>query len=143
MNAADFVDSATRTPELAWLAPFLSPRLPEGWKRDSRAETDNGAAWRFARTFGAGVGLFVMVSGTVERDARRWVHVSFSRRDRMPSYEDSALVKRLFIGRECKAIHVFPPESEHYNLHPYCLHLWHCVDGDGLPDFRSGAEGGV
>ncbi len=118
------------TPERAWLGEFL--RTPAGWRRDDRAETANGAGFRSPSR-----GLFVMVSGAVELDGRRWVHVSASRKDRLPSYDDLAVVKAAFIGHARQAIQLFVPRSEHFNLHPFCLHLWHCVDGDGLPDFRS------
>jgi hypothetical protein len=45
-------------------------------------------------------------------------------------------VKRSFIGDERMAVQVFPRASEHVNIAKYCLHLWHCVDGDPTPDFR-------
>lgn len=28
--------------------------------------------------------------------------------------------------------------SRHVNKHPYCLHLWRCLDGDVVPDFTRG-----
>lgn len=83
-----------------------------------------------------GRGLYVIVSGCVEGDGRRWIHVSCSRSDRLPSWSDLRKVKDAFIGRERKAIQVLPPASEYVNFHPYVLHLWCCLDGDGLPDFR-------
>jgi hypothetical protein len=36
-----------------------------------------------------------------------------------------------------KVVQVFPPVTEHYNLHPNCLHLWSCLEADGLPDFQT------
>lgn len=85
------------------------------------------------------LGLKVIVSQGKEADGREWVHASLSRRSRMPTYEDMALVKRLFIGEEKKAIQIFPPGSEHVNIHNFCLHLFHCVDEDVLPDFTRGS----
>lgn len=125
---ADVANIEALVPERAWIAPFLVKR--EGWTRET--PTGNGATFRSKTR-----GLFVMVSGAVELDGRRWIHVSVSRRDRLPSYDDLALVKRAFIGDERKALQVFAPSSEHYNLHAFCLHLWCCLDGDGLPDFRA------
>ena len=81
--------------------------------------------------------LAVITGFELEHGCGHWLHVSYSRPTRVPSYDDLVLVKRCFIGAERKAISVHPPESEHVNLHPYCLHLWHALDGDGLPDFRS------
>lgn len=70
-----------------------------------------------------------------------WIHVSFSRRERIPSWQDVRHVKDHFIGRSRKAVIVLPPEDEYVNDHPYCLHLWSRVDGDPLPDFRK--RGGI
>lgn len=80
--------------------------------------------------------LAVICSATVEEDGRRWMHVSCSKPRCLPTWEDIRLVKDTFIGRERRAIQVLPPESEYVNLHPYVLHLWSCLDDDGLPDFR-------
>jgi len=69
-----------------------------------------------------------------------WIHVSFSREDRMPDYADMKRVKDRFIGKKRKAIMVMPPESEHYNFHKHCLHWFSPLTRDPLPDFR--AKGG-
>lgn len=83
--------------------------------------------------------LMVIVSGRTEADGRRWIHVSFSHPNRSPTWETTVLVKKAFLG-DRKALQVLPPEAEYVNIHPYCLHLWCCLDGDGLPDFRVGGE---
>lgn len=31
-------------------------------------------------------------------------------------------------------------EDKYINLHPTCLHLWHCLDGDVVPDFARGGQ---
>lgn len=67
---------------------------------------------------------------------QRWMHVSLSRQSKLPSYADICRVKEEIIGKEKKAIQVHPPESEHVNIHPYCLHLWSPIGHDPLPDFR-------
>lgn len=84
--------------------------------------------------------LMVIVSGHLEADGKRWVHVSFSRPHKLPSWEDIRRVKDTFIGPERLAIQVFPPEAQYVNIHQTCLHLWHCVDGDPCPDFRHGGQ---
>jgi hypothetical protein len=84
------------------------------------------------------IDLAVICSAREEADGKRWMHVSCSRPSRMPDWEDLRLVKDTFIGRDRKAIQVLPAQSEYVNLHPYCLHLWSCMDGDTLPDFRVG-----
>ena len=109
----------------------ILPRvLPVGWE----GPTCSAALGTWYRN--RAQGLVVIGTAEVEADGKRWLHVSVSRRSRMPTYEDLALVKRLFIGPARKAIQVFPPEAEHVNVHPYALHLWCCLDADPLPDFR-------
>lgn len=106
------------------------------------------ASWRVTREDGSGraatqKGLAVIETLNREADGRRWHHVSLSRASRLPSYEDVLLVRRLFIGECAECYQVFPPAARHVNVHPYCLHLWRCLDapaGVVLPDFRhSGA----
>lgn len=81
-------------------------------------------------------GLRVILSYSTERDGKIWQHVSVSREGRVPSYEELCMVKETLVGPEKGAVQVFPPKEEHVNYHPYCLHLWHCCDGNPLPDFR-------
>ena len=84
------------------------------------------------------------VIGTVGRhDGSWWLHVSVSRAKYIPSYEDLADVKQVFVGDALQALQIFPRRERHVNIHPYCLHLWACLEGhgDGLPDF--GSEGTI
>jgi hypothetical protein len=81
-------------------------------------------------------GMTVICSAARERDGRRWLHVSMARPDRLPSWPDVHAVKELFLGAKRRALQVLPPEDEYVNVHPNCLHLWSCLDDDGLPDFR-------
>ena len=92
--------------------------------------------YRYVGTIGQANGLLVIVTGAVERDGKRWVHVSMSRRSRLPSYDDMCLVKDSFIGRDRLALQLFVPADQHVNIANNCLHLWHCMDGDPTPDFR-------
>lgn len=80
--------------------------------------------------------LRVLVSGRREADGRRWIHVSMSYPDKIPGWAVVRMVKDRFIGRDKRAIQVLPPQAEYVNIAKNALHLWHCVDGDGLPDFR-------
>jgi len=84
-------------------------------------------------------GLVVIQSVTKEQDGKQWVHTSYSRKNRIPSYEDTLFIKKNFIGDDLKAIMIFPEKKEHVNIHPFCLHLWFCLDSDGLPDFTHGS----
>lgn len=111
--------------------PTDSLTLPAGWF--PLAVRVNGAMYA-----NRALGLKVIISGAFEKDMKPWIHVSVSRKSRIPTYDDLVLVKRLFIGNDKQAIQIFPPVEKHVNIHPYCLHLWHCVYGDGLPDFTRG-----
>lgn len=83
-------------------------------------------------------GMFVIVSIQKELDGNLWVHLSLSRQNRLPTYNDMKFVKDVFIGKDKKAIQVFPESDKHVNLMENCLHLWHCIDNDPLPDFTHG-----
>ena len=109
-----------RVDDVGW-QPVPIPFMPFRWVR--KCDPRNGA-------------LMVILTGSTEVDGKRWLHVSFSRPRRDPSYADLVLVKERFIGPEKQAITVHPRRSEHVSLHEHCLHLWACFDGDGLPDFR-------
>ena len=79
-------------------------------------------------------GLLVLASAGIMQDGREWLHVSFSRKSRMPSYDDLQLVKREFIGNDKKAIMVFPEQENYVNIHPNCLHLWYSAENP-IPEF--------
>lgn len=83
-------------------------------------------------------GLAVIQSWNEQLDGKIWMHTSYSRPSRMPTYQDTVFIKENFIGSDVKAIMVFPKKSEHVNIHHYCLHLWSCENEDGLPDFTCG-----
>lgn len=94
-------------------------------------QKEDGESYRFN-------GLVIIWSIDTELDGKNWLHVSFSRKSRIPDYLDITRTKRDFIGDDRKAIMIFSEKENHVNLHPYCLHLWCCLDGDGLPDFTQG-----
>lgn len=113
--------------------------LVSTWKREQR--TVLPAEWRCGEVFMQGAwyrstdGLRALV--VVEFiDGAVWLHVSFSRHDRVPSYFDTKRIKQLFFGPDRKAIMVFPSDAEHYNHHPNCLHLYAGPAAEALPDFR-------
>jgi hypothetical protein len=112
--------------------------LPNGWLevRNLPPQFEGQRAWQHID------GRCVI--GTVgAHDVRWWLHVSVSRAKYIPSYDDLADVKRVFVGDALQALQIFPRAKQHVNIHPYCLHLWACLEpeGDGLPAF--GAEGTI
>lgn len=84
--------------------------------------------------------LTVICSIAREQDGHLWVHASVSQYGKkLATYEQLALVKRLFIGEARTAYQLFVPPSEHVNLIPYVLHLWARLDGTSVtPDFTHG-----
>lgn len=128
-TVADFVRERDFTPD--WIADCIPVVLPEAWQVASVAM--DGVKWRLAFD-----GRTVIMSGAVELDGKRWLHVSTAHPRRLPTWAEFAEVKDVFIGRERYAVQVMPPRSEHVSIHPNCLHWFSCVDGHPLPDFTRG-----
>jgi hypothetical protein len=118
-----------------WAKPFVDNASILVWER--KRVDDSVVAFQNVLS-----GMTVLVSGMVEADGKRWLHVSFAYRNRLPTWDDLKEVKETFIGKDKKALQVFPPEAEYVNVNPYCLHLWHCADGDVVPDFTKGRPKG-
>lgn len=128
------LDEAAKAMDPRWFkwAVNLLPRvLPAEWREVQR--TYQGAVYH-------GTDLVVLLSGDWQEDGRRWLHVSASVKGqgRLPSWPEMQSIKSLFIGREKTAYQTFPAASRHVNLGEV-MHLWHCLDGDPLPDFTRGS----
>ena len=61
-----------------------------------------------------------------------WEHVSVSRRDRCPTWDEMCQIKAMFWDEDDCVIQYHPPRSEYVNNHPNCLHLWRPI-GVSLP----------
>lgn len=113
----------------------MLPRvLPAGWRR---IDSDP-----FPAGYETAAGLRILVSIDRMESGDRWLHVSVTRRERMPTWEELREVKNLLIGREKEAAQILPRESEYVDVHRYCLHLWSPVDADILPRFKRTEEVG-
>lgn len=53
-----------------------------------------------------------------------WDHVSVSRDDRCPRWEEMDAVKRAFFLPDEVAYQLHPREDRHISIHENCLHLW-------------------
>lgn len=60
----------------------------------------------------------------VASDGFGWDHISVSRVDRTPVWEELEHVKRIFFADNETAMQLHVPVEEHINHHPHCLHLW-------------------
>lgn len=54
-------------------------------------------------------------------------HVSVSRQDRCPTWDEMCQVKAMFWDAEDVVVQFHPRESDYVNNHPNCLHLWRPV----------------
>jgi hypothetical protein len=107
--------------------------VPYGWRKVRQEELTHA----YLGQLGATKGLLVLASICLYQDLA-WYHVSCSRDAKIPSYLDLAEVKRIWFGADRWAIQVFPVTAKHVNIHPHCLHLWHCLDdGFQVPDFAT------
>jgi hypothetical protein len=128
-----FTEKYGRSKEIDYPYPRI---LPAGWRTIERHSY--GAVYR------ASFGLRVILCAALHEDilkqaaVKPWLHVSMSYQDRLPSYADLCLVKKLFIGGNRTAYQVFPDDAHHVNINPHVLHLWCCLDGPVTPDFTRG-----
>lgn len=53
-----------------------------------------------------------------------WEHVSVSRTDRCPTWDEMCQIKSIFWDADDCVLQYHPPESDYVNEHPFCLHLW-------------------
>lgn len=112
---------------MSWLLDGNPP--PMGWKELAPPPGPLTESRCFVSQDG---GLRVITSEETHEDGKAWLHVSMSRRSRMPTYDDLATVKRVFVGDDLPAYQIFPVRKEHVNLHEYCLHLWAPIGHDPL-----------
>lgn len=113
------------------------PRIiPSTWHREPHPM--GPGADREVAVFRHDSGMAVLISAARHQDGRRWLHVSVSRRNRLPSWEDLRQVKDVWIGQDRVAVQVLPRARDYVNIHPFCLHLWCCLDEDVVPDFTEG-----
>ncbi len=84
------------------------------------ASTDEfGNSGAFEIPLKHGQRVFVIAS-----DLMGWEHVSVSRRDRCPTWEEMCQIKAIFWDDTDCVVQYHPPRSEYVNNHPNCLHLW-------------------
>ncbi len=97
-----------------WIEKY---RVTDG-EMESDASSRNNGAFRMDD-------LFIIVS-----DGDGWDHISVSRQDRIPSWEDLERVKRTFFRDDETAMQLHVPPAEHIDSCKYCLHLWRPQNSD-------------
>jgi hypothetical protein len=117
-------------PDLEALLPKV---IPAGWQMvKGGKDGDDGAMYA-----NKGLRLSLIISFAREADGKRWAHLSVASPDYIPTWERMRDVKQWFFP-DRRALMILPPVAEYVNIHERCLHLWICLDDDGLPDFTSG-----
>lgn len=88
-------------------------------------------AWTGGIEGDGGNGMFVIASPLDNEPLRiiaatggGWEHVSVSRKDRCPTWEEMDFIARTFFQAHEWAMQLHVPRSDHINAHPNCLHLW-------------------
>ena len=100
-----------------------------------RREPPKGPGWKVFETGPTGWIMYhsngVKVVATY---GEGWDHVSVSRSERTPTWEEMCFVKNAFWDPEDTVLQIHPPKSKYVNNHPFCLHLWRSQrDGFKLP----------
>jgi hypothetical protein len=123
------------------LPDWLPTVLPSAWREVPTPAAQVGVTRAYHRAYHKHDSVSVLLSCAQQLDGKAWLHVSVARRNRLPpSWELMVEVKDLFIGPDRTALQVMPPRAKWVNIHPGCLHLWHCLDAEVVPDFTAGGE---
>lgn len=97
-------------------------RVPEKYRvREGRlgSNASFGCNGAFEVPLKHGQRVFVIASNLMG-----WEHVSVSRRDRPPLWDEMCQIKALFWEEDDCVVQYHPPRSDYVNEHPNCLHLW-------------------
>lgn len=94
--------------------------LPRQWQ-DIGVLPIEGTGHVFRNTLS---GMAVITSEDTMEDGKKYLHVSCSFADHLPTWDDLKMVKETFIGDDRVAYQVFPRKEEYVNVMQYCLHLW-------------------
>lgn len=83
------------------------------------------------------INMRVLRSKSKMRDGTEWIHISVSRVDRLPTWQELSKVKEEFLGSDAEAYHIIPRASDFVNIHNYCMHIWSHVNNiNRLPNLE-------
>lgn len=95
---------------------------------------------------GANWGYFIVGKlHVIASDGCGWDHVSVSRKDRCPTWDEMVQIKDLWFGEDETVVQYHPKESAYINICDTCLHLWkqHGAEIELPPPFMVGGVGGT
>jgi hypothetical protein len=114
------------------LSEHVPQVLPDGWT--ILQPWGDGFAYKYRN----GIRVIVSTGDWPEGSGQDWMHISVSRKDRLPSWDDMKFVKNTF-AEKYFGYQVFAPPSAHVNIHDFCLHIWVPLTGEPpIPNFGSG-----
>lgn len=100
--------------------------IPSHWKKEPDfifpPGSGNRAAWVYAHRIA--VGFNVMISKSEMDDGSWWLHISVSKPNRLPTWDEMKKVKDEFLGEDTEAFHIIPKKKDFVNVHRFCLHMW-------------------
>lgn len=97
------------------------PEAPKDWKYVGTALIDTGGCAVYQHKAST---LSVLRSIDDLGDGKPVLHVSVSRKGKLPSWEDLKRVKTIFMGPDVDAYHVIPRTGDYVNMNQNTMHLW-------------------
>jgi hypothetical protein len=127
MNLANIVDE--RPPGLipgGWFEVGTVPNVQaDPFSRDGRMKLSY-AGKIYGIAYQHLTGLRMIYSIATMDDKTRWHHISFSREDKHPSWEEMKKALRFlpWFDSSRPILMVLPPEKDYVNIHEHCFHWW-------------------
>jgi len=91
-------------------------RIRDGAFASTEADGNNGAFMPTLR--------HKQLVRVIASDGAGWEHVSVSRSDRTPTWDEMCQVKDLFWDETDTVIQYHPAKTDYVNNHQFCLHMW-------------------
>ena len=88
--------------------------LPRNWKMLDMSHPEMGKAFRNTLT-----GLVVVASTDTMENGDKYLHISCSHGNKLPTWDELVQVKNTFIGEDVQAFQVLPRKEDYVNLMPY------------------------
>jgi len=136
--------------------PFVKRAMKRGWDLEREVVDGVSLTHEKLKVGGRRRRAQVILTASRELDGKAWIHLSASLVVRLPGgrnvsgpfpsstkillpeWEDLKVIRDSILGPESKCLMVVAPSTEHVNI-AEVHHLWHCPEGDGIPDFTRGS----
>lgn len=119
---------------LAFRIDAVMPRvIPTVWRRVKNPVLDQMGIPNRAYVSTLGLQALISIDDFRPDPAGVWLHLSVSRPNMLPSWDELKRAKAVFMGDRL-AIQILPPRAAYLNVHNFCLHLFARLDGDTIPE---------